>query len=130
MTTKMWWFVGGGIVLLLALVTAAVLLVASLAQAQDEDETVVRITGHPGVHYAGAIFDQTDGRKDISGTLGDAPEEYPVPGADQVAASVNRSPDPKGMLRVGLYVNGDVVDEASDDSSTAPLAVYYAGNEN
>jgi hypothetical protein len=35
----------------------------------------------------------------------------------------------KGPLHVGIYVNGDVVDEASDDSSAAPLSVYYAGNE-
>ena len=94
-----------------------------------EDTTVVRISGRPGVHYAGTISSQSDGRRDISGTLGDAPDEYPTRSSEsgQVVTSVNKDPNDKGMLRVDLYVNGDVVDSVSDDSGVAPLTVYFAG---
>jgi hypothetical protein len=105
-------------------------MVAVQAQGSSTDDaTVVRISGRPGVHYAGTISNQSDGRKDILGTLGDAPEEYTTHSSGQVVASVNKDPNDKGMLRVGLYVNGDVVDSASDDSGVAPLTVYFAGGD-
>ncbi len=130
MTGRAWLIVGGLVVVLVLLLGVPLAVVAVQAQGSSTDDaTVVRISGRPGVHYAGTISNQSDGRKDISGTLGDAPEEHTTHSSGQVVASVNKEPNDKGMLRVGLYVNGDVVDSASDDSGVAPLTVYFAGGD-
>jgi hypothetical protein len=130
MTGRAWLIIGGLVAVLVLLLGVPIAVVAVQAQGSStEDTTVVRISGRPGVHYAGTISSQSDGRRDISGTLGDAPDEYPTRSSEsgQVVTSVNKDPNDKGMLRVDLYVNGDVVDSVSDDSGVAPLTVYFAG---
>jgi hypothetical protein len=131
MSARTWLVVGGMAAALVLLVAVGILAAMAIAQAQSTNgnkDGVVRVSGKPGVHYAGSIFDSS-GRKNISGTLGDSPDEYQVSTGQGAVASVNKAPNDKGMLHLGLYVNGDEVDSADDDGSTAPLTVYSASDE-
>ena len=119
MTAKSWLVVGGMVAALVLLVAVGSLVAMSLAQAQSStgnNDGVVRISGKPGMHYAGAVFDSS-GRKNIAGTLGDSPDEYPVSPGQGAVASVNKDPNNRGTLRLGLYVDGDVVDTAAGHGS-------------
>jgi hypothetical protein len=113
-------------VIVLLLLVGGIAVVAVQARGSSNNETVVRISGHPGTRYAGTIANQSKGRKDISGTLGDVPDEYTT-GSGQTMASINKPTNDKGPLRLQLRVDGDVVDTDADASSTAPLTVYYSG---
>jgi transposase len=92
-------------------------------------------TGRPQLHHTREVLDlpkllrQIRTWSRISGTLGDSPDEYPVSTGQGAVASVNKAPNDKGMLRLGLYVNGDEVSLTADDGSTAPLTVYSASAE-
>src|SRR5215210_6815107 len=119
MSARTWLVVGGMVAGLVLLVALGILAAMAIAQAQSPNEDnngVVRISGKPGMHYAGSLFDSS-GRKNISGTLGDSPDEYPVSTGQGAVASVNKAPNDKGTLRLGLYVNGDDVDSTADDGS-------------
>lgn len=130
MTARMWLYLGGIGAALVVILLVAILVGTSIqAQSSGDDTAVVRITGSPGVNYAGTISSPSEGRKDITGSVREDPEEYTTPSNAQVVASVNKDPKDKGMLRVALYVDGDVVDSASDDSGVAPLTVYFAGGD-
>jgi hypothetical protein len=131
MSARSWLVVGGVVAALVLLVAVGILAAMAIAQAQSpngNNNAVVRISGKPGIHYAGSVFDSS-GRKNISGTLGDSPDEYQVSTGQGAVASINKDPNDKGMLRLGLYVNGDEVDSTADDGSTAPLTVYSASDE-
>jgi hypothetical protein len=131
MNARAWAVVGGMFVALVVLVGVGILAAMAVARAQSPNgnkDGVVRLSGKPGTHYAGAIFDSS-GRKDISGTLGDAPDEHPVSTDQGAVATVNKDPNNRGTLRLGLYVDGDIVDSTADDSGMAPLTVYSASAE-
>jgi hypothetical protein len=131
MNTRAWVVVGGMFAALVLLVGVGILAAMAGAQAQSpngNNDGVVRVSGKPGTHYAGAIFDSS-GRKAIFGTLVDSLDEYPVSTAQGAVASVNKDPNNRGTLRLGLYVDGDIVDSTADDSGMAPLNVYSASAE-
>jgi hypothetical protein len=145
---KTWLYVGGAVAVLLLLVGViiAVGFLAIRAQGSSKsDATVVRVSGTPGVRYAGVITNQSDGRKDITGTLGEAPDEYTTGSNGQTVASINKSQGDNGALNKGgkgapnqgdngalnlqILRNGDVVDSTSDAQGDAPVTVYFAGGD-
>src|SRR5215216_2949483 len=73
------------------------------------NSVVLRISGTPGVHFSGN-YTTAQGSQDISGTLGTAPTDYKLGGADVAGMSVVTANVQKqgtyGSLKVGNLEGG------------------------
>ena len=90
------------------------------------NSVVLRISGTPGVHFSGN-YTTPQGSQDISGTLGAAPTDYKLGGADVAGMSVVTANVQKqgtyGSLKVEILKDGQVVQSAETNATNNAVSV-------
>src|SRR5215208_4997112 len=90
---------------------------------------VLRISGTPGVQFSGK-YTTPQGSQDISGTLGTAPTDYKLGGADVAGMSIVTANVQKqgtyGSLKVEILKDGQVVQSAETNATNNAVSVTYS----
>ena len=90
------------------------------------NSVVLRISGTPGVQFSGN-YTTAQGSQDISGTLGAAPTDYKLGGADVAGMSVVTANVQKqgtyGTLKVEILKDGQVVQSAETNATNNAVSV-------
>jgi hypothetical protein len=93
------------------------------------NSVVLRISGTPGVQFSGN-YTTPQGSQDISGTLGAAPTEYKLGGADVAGMSILTANVQKqgtyGTLKVEILKDGQVVQSAETNATNNAVSVTYS----
>ena len=93
------------------------------------NSVVLRISGTPGVHFSGN-YTTPQGSQDISGTLGAAPTDYKLGGADVAGMSVVTANVQKqgtyGSLKVEILKDRQVVQSAETNATNNAVSVTYS----
>ena len=93
------------------------------------DSLVLRISGTPGVQFSGN-YTTPQGSQDISGTLGAAPTDYKLGGADVAGMSVLTANVQKqgtyGTLKVETLKNGQVIQSAQTGAASNSVSLTFS----
>src|SRR5215218_2859319 len=93
------------------------------------NSVVLRISGTPGVNFSGN-YTTPQGSQDISGTLGTAPTDYKLGGADVAGMSIVTVNVQKqgiyGSLKVEILKDGQVVQSAETNAASNAVSVTYS----
>jgi hypothetical protein len=93
------------------------------------NSVVLRISGTPGLQFSGN-YTTPQGSREISGTLGAAPTDYKLGGADVGGMSVVTANVQKqgtyGTLKVEILKDGQVVQSTETNATNSAVSVIYS----